>query len=93
MDTENSLLAALLEGVVLAVFVGGLQGTLFNLMPLEFQDGGKVMRWNRFAWFGLSAVLTFFFFHVFLNPENEIDGALGETPSGRSSLFAASFGP
>jgi hypothetical protein len=79
LDTDNSFWVAILEGSVLAIFVGGLQGVLFNLAPFEFQDGSKVLRWNRLAWAALTVVLMFFFFHVFLNPENEIDGALGRT--------------
>jgi hypothetical protein len=79
LDTNNSVWAAILEGVMLAIFVGGLQGVLFNLAPFEFQDGNKVLRWNKLAWVGLTVVLTFFFFHVFLNPSNQIDGALRST--------------
>ncbi len=60
--------ASVLYGVLVAIFVAGLEGLLFSLVPLAFMDGSKVMAWSRVVWavtFGLAAWL---FFHVLINP-------------------------
>ena len=60
--------ASILYGVLVAIFVTGLEGLLFTLVPLTFMDGSKVMAWSRAVWgvaFGLAAWL---FFHVLINP-------------------------
>ena len=60
--------ASVLYGVLVAIFVAGLEGLLFGLVPLTFMDGSKVMAWSRVVWaltFGLAAWL---FFHVLINP-------------------------
>ncbi len=60
--------ASVLYGVLVAIFVAGLEGLLFTLVPLTFMDGSKVMAWSRAVWgvaFGLAAWL---FFHVLINP-------------------------
>ena len=60
--------ASVVYGVLVAIFVAGLEGLLFTLVPLTFMDGSKVMAWSRTVWgvaFGLAAWL---FFHVLINP-------------------------
>jgi LysM repeat protein len=60
--------ASVLYGVLVAIFVAGLEGLLFTLVPLTFMDGSRVMAWSRAVWgvvFGLAAWL---FFHVLINP-------------------------
>lgn len=60
--------ASVLYGVLVAIFVAGLEGLLFTLVPLTFMDGSRVMAWSRVVWgvaFGLAAWL---FFHVLINP-------------------------
>ena len=59
---------SVLYGVLVAIFVTGLEGLLFTLVPLTLMDGSKVMAWSRAVWgvaFGLAAWL---FFHVLINP-------------------------
>jgi hypothetical protein len=60
--------ASIIYGVLVAIFVAGLEGLLFSLVPLAFMDGSKIMAWSRVVWavtFGLAAWL---FFHVLINP-------------------------
>ena len=33
-----------------AVFIGGIEGVLFSLVPLQFLPGHHVVRWSRVAW-------------------------------------------
>jgi len=60
----------------MAIFIAGLEGLLFTLVPLTFMDGATVMAWSRAVWgvtFGLAAWL---FFHVLINPSSAYLGAL-----------------
>jgi hypothetical protein len=71
--------ASVLYGVLVAIFVAGLEGLLFTLVPLTFMDGSKVLAWSRVVWgvaFGLAAWL---FFHVLINPGNAYLEALTST--------------
>ena len=64
------------ESVAVAVFVAGLQGLFFNMIPLTFFDGAKMAEWNRWVWFALFGVAGFLFWHVLLNKEGAYLGAL-----------------
>jgi len=64
------------EGAAVAVFVAGLQGVFFNMIPLTFFDGAKMAEWNRWVWFALFGVAGFLFWHVLLNKEGAYLGAL-----------------
>ena len=75
--------ASVLYGILVSVFVAGLEGLLFALVPLTFMDGSEVMAWSRAAWgvvFGLAAWL---FFHVLINP----GGAYLEAITGKKVLL------
>ena len=62
-------LSHLLEGVAVIVFIGGLEGLLINLIPLDVMDGSKIYRWNRRIWVALLLVSAFLFWHVLLNTQ------------------------
>ena len=64
------------ESAAVAVFVAGLQGLFFNMIPLTFFDGAKMAEWNRWVWFALFGVAGFLFWHVLLNKEGAYLGAL-----------------
>jgi hypothetical protein len=77
---------ALPEGAAVAVFVVGLEGLFFNMIPLSFMDGAKIAEWNRLLWFLMFGVAGFLFWHVLLNqegayldvlPEKRVIAALG----------------
>ena len=77
---------ALPEGAAAAVFVAGLEGLFFNMIPLSFMDGAKIAQWNRLLWFLMFGVAGFLFWHVLLNqegvylhalPERKVVAALG----------------
>jgi len=76
---DGSFIGAVLEAVAVAMFVGGIQGLLFNLVPLEFIDGQKVWKWSRVAWFAISLPVTFLFVHVLMNPQGDFDSPVEET--------------
>jgi hypothetical protein len=79
--------AVIPETVAVTVFVAGIEGLLFNLLPLTFMEGRSVWDWNRVAWTLLTAPVAFVFFHVVINRTHSYDSALEETTT--IALFAA----
>ncbi len=52
-----------------AIFIGGIEGLMFVLLPLRFTDGEKIFRWYRWLWFPLFGICAFLFSWVVLNPQ------------------------
>jgi hypothetical protein len=79
------LLTGLLQGVPLLhstlalIFVAGLEGVLFVLLPLEFMDGKAVFRWNKIVWFVAFVVATYWFCQILLNPSSSYLDAFAES--------------
>lgn len=59
----------LVQGIAIIVFVGGMEGLLVDLVPLEVMDGAKIYRWNRLVWIALVLVSAFLVWHVLLNTQ------------------------
>jgi hypothetical protein len=78
-EAADSSMAAFAEGVAVAIFVGGLEGLFFNMIPISFMDGEKIWRWNRLVWLILAGAVTFLFWQVLLNDERAYFDALQET--------------
>jgi hypothetical protein len=76
---NDSWLAAVPEGAAVAIFVGGLEGLFFNMVPLHFMDGHKLWTWNKGAWALMAGVTAFMFWHILLNEERAYYSALQET--------------
>jgi hypothetical protein len=70
--------AAFPVGAAVAVFVGGLEGLFFSMIPLRFMDGAKIAQWNRLLWFLIFAAAAFLFWHVLLNQEGAYAHVLPE---------------
>ncbi len=53
------------------LFVVGVQGLLFGLVPLRFMDGAQIWNWNRKTWAAIYAVVVaaFVYLMVFNNPQ------------------------
>jgi hypothetical protein len=89
MTGSEYWLSAVPETVTVAVFVAGLEGLLFSLIPIAFLDGRKVWDWSHLAWFSIALPVGFLFFEaLFHNPESVV-GAAGNTNI--RSLFIAGF--
>jgi hypothetical protein len=67
------------EGVLVGVFVGGLEGIALNMLPIAYMDGSKIIRWNFFVWLGMTGLAVFFLWHVLLNDQRAYFDALQET--------------
>jgi hypothetical protein len=66
------------------IFVAGLEGLLFELVPLRFLRGESVFAWNKILWAFLFVAAAFTFAHIMLTPAA---GWFGSTKT--SPLFAA----
>jgi hypothetical protein len=53
----------ILDAVLVAVFVTGLEGAVLGMVPLRFMDGHKVTRWSR-IWVGFG-LFSFAFWGYF----------------------------
>ncbi len=86
---HSGWLAALPEGVLVGIFVGGLEGLFFNMIPLRFMDGYKVWNWSKGLWLLLAGVSGFLFWHVLLNKERDSFGAIQETTAATALIAMA----
>jgi len=87
-----------LEALLVAVFVSGLEGLLFGLVPMRFLDGQKLITWNRLVWAVLFWVSLFAFIHILLNPATGFIGLSSTIPLvivaglfGSFALFSVGF--
>ena len=74
-------MAHVLEGIAVIIFIGGLEGLLVNLLPLDVMDGAKIYRWDRRVWFALLLLCAFLFWHVLLNSQRQYFDSLREASS------------
>lgn len=65
-----------LQTVLATIFLGGVGGSLFGLIPLDFLDGATLRRWNPYVWFGLFFAALFGFVHVLLRYTSRDDPLL-----------------
>jgi hypothetical protein len=73
----GSPLLSLAVGAALAtIFVGGLEGLLFELVPLRFLRGEKLFAWRRPLWAALFVIAAFLVAHILLTSSS---GYLGDT--------------
>jgi hypothetical protein len=62
--------AALPVTIVVGVFVGGLEGTFFQMIPLRYLDGHKIWVWNKLAWALVAGAAAFMFWDVLLRDQS-----------------------
>jgi hypothetical protein len=70
------LLDVLLSSALATIFVAGLEGLLFELVPLRFLRGEVVYKWRRSVWALIFLVAAFLFAWIMLQPSV---GYLGST--------------
>jgi hypothetical protein len=51
-----------------SIFVGGIVGTVINLLPLRFLPGGTIVDWNRVAWGAIASIALFVLLEVMVFP-------------------------
>ncbi|MGE0686135.1 MAG: FGLLP motif-containing membrane protein, partial [Dehalococcoidia bacterium] len=86
---DNDFWALVVEGAAISVFLGGIQGLLFSLIPLSFIDGEKIWRWSRPAWLAITFPTAFIFFQVVLKQDGTLSEASGEPGVTALIIFVA----
>lgn len=85
-DASFGILA--LDALLACLFIGGIEGLLFSLVPLRFLPGHRVRQWGWVPWLVLTAVVAFVFVHVLLIPES---GYLGRSTSATATVTVVLF--
>ena len=91
-DTD-SLWASIPEGVAVGIFVGGLEGLFFQMVPIKFMDGHRLWAWSKLVWLGVTGIIAFLFWHILLNVESQSFDTLSKTtPAIALLLMGLCFG-
>ncbi len=53
--TSPGLIVIVIDTAAAALFIGGLQAVIVQLLPTRYVNGEKIASWNRLAWFALLA--------------------------------------
>lgn len=78
-EDGDTMWAALPEGIVIGLFLAGIESLFLSMIPIKFMDGHKLMSWSKLAWLGVAAASGFLFWHAMMNQERESLNALGQT--------------
>jgi hypothetical protein len=68
-----------LESVLAVVFIVGLEGFVFTLLPLRFMNGAAMMRWNKWVWALLFGSAMFLWCQLLLNRDEAYAEAWSQT--------------
>jgi hypothetical protein len=74
------------------MFVAGLEGLLFGLMPLRYLDGQKIVQWRRSVWIAVYGIAMFLFVHVMLRPGNNYIADSSDVSYATVLILFGSFG-
>jgi len=75
-EGDRSFWVSLADGVLAGVFVGGVQGLFFSLVPLTFLDGAKITAWKWWVWPFVMAPVAFIFWYI-INPTGTFSKIVG----------------
>ena len=80
MTNPGSIWLGFAEDVLAMVFVGGLVGAFFALLPLRGLAGFNIRRWNRRAWMAMYFVVFAVLVQVLLRPSTRADAPATHAP-------------
>jgi hypothetical protein len=80
------------DNLLTAVFVAGVEGVVFSLIPLRFMHGFTLARWSLPAWASLCLVGMFGLVHVLLDPKAPQGGDAGQAPLVSALVLFIAFG-
>ncbi len=69
----------LAASIAAMVFLAGLEGLFYSMIPLTFMDGATVYQWSRVAWAIMFGTATFLFFELVINPDSSYLDAFRNT--------------
>jgi hypothetical protein len=90
--SAQPLLDILLSSALATVFVAGLEGLLFELVPLRFLRGEVVYHWHRSVWALLFLVSAFLFAWIMLQPRVGYFGSTRTSPLLPAIVLFVAFG-
>lgn len=69
----------LIQAGLVTVFVAGIEGAFYAMIPITFMDGATVFEWSKGVWAGVFGTATFLFWHLLLNQNEAYLAALSQT--------------
>jgi hypothetical protein len=85
-DPSLGILVA--DSTLAGLFIGGIEGLMFALIPLRFLPGHRVKQWGWIPWALLTALALYLFVHVLLVPSA---GYLGQSTKATTTVTIALF--
>jgi hypothetical protein len=82
----------ILESVLAAITVAGIEGIVFGLVPLRFLPGEPIFRWSRLSWSLPYALGLFAFVWIILNPKNGFAHATDQAGFVTAAVLFVAFG-
>jgi hypothetical protein len=76
------------DSLLAGLFIAGIEGLLFSLIPLRFLPGYRLKAWSWWAWVLLTVIVTFAFVSVLLRPSS---GYLGRSTQASVTLTLVLF--
>jgi hypothetical protein len=89
---QDTFHGAVIEAILAAIVVAGIEGVVFGLMPLRFLPGELAFRWQRLNWALLYGLGLFAFIVIFLNPANGYLPPSGSVPFVVALILFVAFG-
>ncbi len=90
--SAQPFLDVLLSTALATIFVAGLEGLLFELVPLRFLRGEVVYGWRKSVWAVLFLVAAFLFVLIMLEPSVGYLGSTRQSPLIPAVILFCSFG-
>lgn len=90
--SEQPMLDILLSAMLATIFVAGLEGLLFELVPLRFLRGEVVYQWRRSVWSVLFLIAGFLFAWIMLQPTVGYLGSTRTSPLIPAVILFVTFG-
>jgi hypothetical protein len=78
-ESGGSWWLVLLQAALVTIFVAGIEGLFYAMIPITFMDGATVFEWNKLVWAGSFGLATFLFWHLLLNQNDAYLDALRQT--------------
>jgi hypothetical protein len=79
VSDDNDFWALVLEGALISIFLGGIQGLLFSLIP----------KWSKWAWAAVAFPTAFLFFHIVAKQDGTLAAATDRGGVTALIIFAA----
>jgi hypothetical protein len=77
--TLEGVEGSLVDSILAVIFIVGLEGLVFTLLPLRFMNGAAVMRWNKWVWAILFGSAVFLWWQLLLNRDHAYVDSFSQT--------------